>query len=152
MISCEKENLKNLILDMANRLHSDVALTCAHGGGLSPTCLQPLITAARCTKSWESKAARLPAFPYQQLPAFSPAAACSWSCTMQRHDALSHARAGLLFTTSFSFPSWEHEHLYGLFQELTLFLLSCLPHSHFEHDQGHAEVSEEFPLALNSFL
>lgn len=37
MISCEKENLKNLILDMANRLHWDVALTCAHGGGISPT-------------------------------------------------------------------------------------------------------------------
>lgn len=37
MISCEKENLKNLILDMANRLHSDVALTCAHWAGMSPT-------------------------------------------------------------------------------------------------------------------
>lgn len=36
MISCEKENLKNLILDMANRLHSDVALTCAHWAGMSP--------------------------------------------------------------------------------------------------------------------
>lgn len=71
---------------------------------------------------------------------------------MQRHDALSHARAGLLFTISFSFLSWEHEQLYGLFPELPLFLLSCLPHSHFEHDQGHAEVGEEFPLALSSFL
>lgn len=37
MISCEKENLKNLSLDMANRLHSDVALTWAHWAGMSPT-------------------------------------------------------------------------------------------------------------------
>lgn len=37
MISCEKENLKNLILDTAKRLHSDMALTCAHGAGMSPT-------------------------------------------------------------------------------------------------------------------
>lgn len=37
MISCEKENLKNLILDMANRLHSDVALTYARWAGMSPT-------------------------------------------------------------------------------------------------------------------
>lgn len=29
--------MKNLILDMAKRLHSDVALTCAHWGGMSPT-------------------------------------------------------------------------------------------------------------------
>lgn len=48
MISCEKENLKNLILDMANRLHSDVALTCARWAGVSPTAhilWLPLITA-----------------------------------------------------------------------------------------------------------
>ena len=37
MISCEKENLKNLTLDTANKLHSDVALTCAHRAGMSPT-------------------------------------------------------------------------------------------------------------------
>ena len=29
--------MKNLILDTANRLHSDVALTCPHWAGMSPT-------------------------------------------------------------------------------------------------------------------
>lgn len=115
-------------------------------------CLQPLFTEALCTKSWEHKAVRPPAFPYQQPPAFSPAAVCSWNHIVQRRGALSHARAGLLFTTSFDLLSWEHDQLCGLFPELPLFLLSCLPHSHFEHDQGHVEVSEKFPLALSSFL
>lgn len=74
-------------------------------------CLQPLFTEARCTRSWECKAAWPPAFPHQQLPAFPPAVACSWNCTMQRHDTFSDARAGLLFTTSFSLLSWELDQL-----------------------------------------
>lgn len=84
-------------------------------------CLQPLFIKARCTMSWECKAAQPPAYPHQQLPAFSPAAACSWNCTMQRHDAFFHAKAGLCLTTSFSLLSWEHGHLYGLFLDLPFF-------------------------------
>lgn len=114
-------------------------------------CLQPVFIKARCTVSWECKAARPPAYPLQQLPAFSPAAACSWNCTMQRHDAFSHARAGLLLTTSFSLLSWEHDQLYGIFLELPFFLLPCLLHSFFELQQGCAEVSEEFSLASVPF-
>lgn len=96
-------------------------------------CLQPLFTEAHCTRSWLCKAAQPPAFPHQHLPAFPPAAACSWNCPMQKHDALCHARAGPLFTTSFSLLSWEHDQLYGLFPELLFFLLSCLPRSRFKH-------------------
>lgn len=71
---------------------------------------------------------------------------------MQSHDALPHARAGLLFTISVSLLSWERDPLYDLFPELPLLLLSYLTVSRFVVDQMCAEVSGEFPLLLDSFL
>lgn len=124
MISCKKENLKNLILDMANRLHSDVALTYAHWVGMFPTARSfslPRDTTLdlRDTKQLGLQLSRTSVFlPFHQLLPAPGAAPC-------RHNALPLV-PGLLCTISFSLLSSEHDQLYGLFPDLPLSLLSCL--------------------------
>lgn len=134
MISCEKENLKNLIIDMANRLHSDMTLTCAHWAGMS---------ASAFSLSLLSNAAPHPRDAEQLGPSLSatcsflhpPAAACTWHGIMQCHGMLPSAGAGLLFTISFSLLPRRHGQLCGLFLELPLLPLSYLSVSHSKSDK-----------------
>lgn len=77
MISCEKENLKNLILDMANRLHSDVALTSAHWTGMSPTACSLSLLSITALGPGDTKLSSIGSFlPFHQLLPAPGAAPC----------------------------------------------------------------------------
>lgn len=119
-----------------------------------PHCSQLLVTKGHCIRPWGHKAAWPPAFSCQHLLAFSPAATCTWSGTVQRQDALPHvpglgsfspsALASCPVSTSSCTGSSQTSHF------------CCCPvfhaASHFKPDQMRAEVGEEFPLALDSLF
>lgn len=152
MISCKKENLKNLILDMANRLHSDVALTCAHWVGMFPTARSfslPRDTTLDLmdTKQLGLQLSRTSIFlPFHQLPPAPGAAPCrdtTHSPLCQGSFSPSALASCPVSMTSCTVSSQtSHFHCCPVFHAA----------SHFKPDQMCAEVGEEFPLALDSLF
>lgn len=148
MISCEKENLKNLILDMANRLHSDVAVTCVHWPGMSPSAYSLSLTSNTALGPGEDRLA--PSF-------LLPAVSCLFT-SFCLHLEWHFERSAMQGMGSFSLPtlvSSPGSVISYMVSSWSSHFFCCpifLAVSHFESETIHAEVSENFSLSLDSLL